>query len=282
MKALSYITLFIISLIVYGCDTMVTNVTPPQVDPELVIYGFISPDEPDIVIEVRRSMPIWSGGQLGNDTIANATVLLTDGTNQVQLPHQGGGRYSIRTSEYPLLPGGTYYLNVSTQEGEQANGQTTIPVEQVPIDSVVISKQPGPFGFTLDLINVYWRHTLAEKRFFQLFASVKLSDDDSLFSGFGSFGIHNEVLNSDQAVNGRITNTFSTSIGGGGEADSISLNIYLAHTDEAYYRYHLLRLGYSPSNPFREPTIMFENMTGARGVFASYRFYRYEMKLVGE
>lgn len=271
MKTLLTQLVLATSLMLTACDTMVTNVKPPQVEKELIVYSFISPDEPQITVEVRETMPIFSGSVSGNDTISNATVLLKQGGSQIQLPYVGEGKYRIMQGQFPLTPGLRYELEVTTPDGKRATAATTIPVERVNIDSFNLTQQAGPFGLTLDLLRVYWNDVSSSKNYFQLYTTSESSNEDTLFGDPGKFVLDNQVLDDEFVQNNRITTSFQTSLGLA-PGDTVGIEMILAHTDEAYYRYHLLRLNYSGSNPFSEPTVMFNNVVGGVGVFGSYRF----------
>lgn len=259
------------TLLLTACDSMVTNVSPPNVEEELIVYSFISPDEPQITVEVRKTMPIFSGSVSGNDTISNAIVLLKQGGSQIQLPYMGEGKYRILQSQFPLAAGLRYELEVTTPDGKKVTAATTVPVERVNIDSFNLTQQAGPFGLTLDLLRVYWNDLPSAKNYYQLYTTSESTGEDTIFGDPGKFVLDNQVLDDEFVQNNRITTSFQTSLGLA-QGDTVGIEMILAHTDEAYYRYHLLRLNYSGSNPFSEPTVMFNNVNGGVGVFGSYRF----------
>lgn len=267
-----------VSILLTACDTMVTNVTPPNVDQELIVYSFISPDEPFITVEVRKTMPIFSGSVSGNDTISNATVILKQGGSQIQIPYFEEGKYRIQQGQFPLTAGLRYELEVTTPDGKRATAATTIPVEMASIDSFNLSQQAGPFGFTLDLIRVYWNDVSSAKNYYQLYTTSESTNEDTIFGDPGKFVLDNQVLDDEFAQNNRITTSFQTSLGLS-PGDTAGVELILAHTDEAYYRYHRLRLNYSGSNPFSEPTVMFNNVNGGVGVFGSYRYTKRIVKV---
>lgn len=266
------------SVLITACDTMVTNVTPPNVEQELIVYSFISPDEPHITVEIRKTMPIFSGSVSGSDTIANATVVLKQGGSQMQIPYIGNGKYRMLQSQFPLSAGLRYELEVTTPDGKRVTAATTIPVEKPTIDSFNLSQQAGPFGLTLDLLRVYWNDVSSSKNYYQLYTTSESTNEDSLFGDPGKFVLDNQVLDDEFAQNNRITTSFQTSLGLS-PGDTAGIEMILAHTDEAYYRYHLLRLNYSGSNPFSEPTVMFNNVNGGVGVFGSYRYNKRTFKV---
>lgn len=269
-----YIQIFIVPAILASCDTMVTNVKVPDVEPQLIVYSFLSPENQNIVVEVRRTMPIFKGSREGNDTVTNATVRIIQGGNQQLIPYTSKGQYRLPQSSFPLVPGLTYRIEVSTPQGERVTGTTTIPTSIVAIDSVNLSTQRGPFGFDLDLLQIRWIDNPAEKNYYQLYSAYTSASEDT-FLNIPSFvsEIDNQVLSDDLSRNNVMSATVQTSLGLSA-GDTTLVDVVLAHTDEAYYRYHTLRLNYSGNNPFSEPTIMFNNVTGGVGVVASYRMYK--------
>lgn len=269
-----YIQIFIVPAILASCDTMVTNVQVPDVEPQLIVYSFLSPENQNIVVEVRRTMPIFKGSREGNDTVTNATVRIIQGGNQQLIPYTSKGQYRLPQSSFPLVPGLTYRIEVSTPQGERVTGTTTIPTSIVAIDSVNLSTQRGPFGFDLDLLQIRWIDNPAEKNYYQLYSAYTSASEDT-FLNIPSFvsEIDNQVLSDDLSRNNVMSATVQTSLGLSA-GDTTLVDVVLAHTDEAYYRYHTLRLNYSGNNPFSEPTIMFNNVTGGVGVVASYRLYK--------
>jgi hypothetical protein len=269
-----YIQIFIVPAILASCDTMVTNVKVPDVEPQLIVYSFLSPENQNIVVEVRRTMPIFKGSREGNDTVTNATVRIIQGGNQQLIPYTSKGQYRLPQSSFPLVPGLTYRIEVSTPQGERVTGTTTIPTSIVTIDSVNLSTQRGPFGFDLDLLQIRWIDNPAEKNYYQLYSAYTSASEDTLLN-IPSFvsEIDNQVLSDELSRNNIMSATVQTSLGLSA-GDTTLVDVVLAHTDEAYYRYHTLRLNYSGNNPFSEPTIMFNNVTGGVGVVASYRMYK--------
>lgn len=263
-----------------SCDSMVTNVTPPKVDPQLVVYSFLSPEDENILVEVRRTMPIFSGSRSGNDTVTNATVKIIRGNLEQLIPHAGKGQYIIDQTNFPLMPGQTYRIEVTTPLGESVIGSTTIPLALVDIDSVTVSQQRGPFGFTIDLLQMKWSDNPTEKNFYQVYtAYTPFFEDSSIAPGGNFLDIDNQVIADELARNNTMSLTVQTSFGAE-IGDTTKIDVVLANTDEAYYRYHLLRLNYAGNNPFSEPTVMYNNVTGGVGVVASYRKTKRSLNLV--
>jgi hypothetical protein len=280
MKISFKIFAFVAMLCLMACDSMVTNVTPPKVEPKLVVYAFLSPDETEIAVHVRRSLPIWSGNSsLGNDTVADAVVRLSNGFTEVLIPYDAEGIYRLPQSAFPLQAGETYLLRVSTSQGEVVTGSTRIPERQVFIDTIVYTRQPGPFGFSDDVFNVRWTDLPGGDNHYMLSVTLEQEGLDSVFSDFFGFLVFSDVFQSRDAINGRLNALVNASFFGE-QGDTIRLYFNLAYTDRDYYRYHSLRLNYTGNSPFSEPTIMFENVQGGTGVVASYRNTRVVYEIV--
>jgi len=266
--------------VITSCDSMVTNVVPPKVDPQLVVYSFLSPEEENITVEVRRTMPIFSGSRSGNDTVANATVKIIHGSTEQLIPYVGKGQYILKQTNFPLTPGQTYRIEVSVPSGELVKGSTTIPISLVSIDSVNLSQQRGPFGFTIDLLQLKWMDNSAEKNYYQVYtAYTPFSEDSTIVPSSDFLEIDNQVIADELARNNQMSLSVQTSLNSE-IGDTTKIDVVLANTDEAYYRYHILRLNYAGNNPFSEPTVMFNNVTGGVGVVASYRKTKRTLELV--
>lgn len=259
--------------ILSACESTVTNVTPPQVDPELVVFGFISPEADSILIEVRMTTPVFTGGDLNNDRVSDATVLLKSPSNSLVIPYTTNGRYVVHKSQFPLSPGTIYALEVTTPRGHLATASTRIPIAVPTIDSIQAYSIPQGFGESLQMNRAFWQDSPSETNFYRVMSrSVQPNGNGDT----SYFTLDNAML-SDESKNGLRLNGSVEYYGF--EPDSIQSfrDIVLLSTDEAYYKYHVKRLNYTGTNPFEEPLPMFDNIDGGVGCFSSYRFSRYNI-----
>jgi len=270
MKAYRYSTLFGLTLILQltSCISIVTDVELPKVDPVLVVYGFISPDEPEINIRVGRSLPIYSRPIAGSDTVADAEVMLYCEGRSIRIPYKSSSWYSLPSSAFLLPPGSVCSLVVTTPRGERVTGQTLIPTQSAAVVRYEVG-QIREFDFTEDFVQVFWDDLPGSDDYYHLIArelSVDITGDTSRYVQ------SNQVVDTRDARNGQFSARIPVYLFNGNGGDSLKLDVGLATTGRDYYRYHLLRLNYIGDNPFAEPTVMHRNVEGGEGVFAAYRF----------
>lgn len=268
------IYLFLIGLFfLSACESTVTNVTPPQVDPELVVFSFLSPEADSILVEVRMTTPVFAGGNLENDRVNDATVILRGNGSAITLPNTVNGRYVISKNAFLLSPGFTYTLEVSTPRGHRATANSRIPLSNPVIDSMQEYTVPLGFGEFSTLSRIYWQDAGAESNFYRI---ISRSVQPGSFNDTSYFNVDNAML-TDESKNGqRLSGSVEFY---SFEEDSIQSlrDILLLTTDEPYFRYHEKRLNYTGTNPFEEPLPMHDNIDGGVGCFSSYRLSRYKV-----
>lgn len=260
-------------LLLSACESTVTNVTPPQVDPELVVFSFISPEADSILVEVRMTTPVFTGGNLNNDRVSDATVILRSAATSITLPYTVNGRYVVPKSAYPLTPGTTYTLEVTTPRGHRATATSRMPLSNPTIDSMQEYTVPIGFGESSTFSRIFWQDTGGETNFYRIMSRSVQSGS----FGDTSYYIVDNALLTDETKNGQ---RMSGSVEFYSyEEDSIQSlrDILLLSTDEPYFKYHAKRLNYTGNNPFEEPLPMYDNIDGGVGCFSSYRLSRYKI-----
>lgn len=271
MYKLTYIGLFLATLMLVACESNVTNVSPPQVDPELVVFSFISPEEDSILVEVRMTTPIFSGGDLSKDRVMDAQVRLKAvGGAEVVLPHQGNGRYMIASSAFQLQAGQQYQLKVHTPSGFQASAFTTVPLENPAISAIDTFTVPAGFGFNVHLARASWLD-LAGKQYYRLCSRQLYStpNGDSLYSI-----LDNSLLSDSQKDGQLLQATVEYFPRENDSLQTVNNELLLLTTDENYYKYHQRRFQYTGDNPFEEPLPMYDNIDGGTGCFGSFRLQK--------
>lgn len=155
MKRFSLRIFLIISLLtVLSCDDWLDRPVDisnlPQYSPKLLVYSFISPDEP-IQVHVERVEPLlYNSAKPANaDSVlllSDAHVLLTDEqTGQsVALQPDTSGLYVVpEGQQFEVLPGHGYALQVSHAELPTATARTVVPHGNFDIPEVVLMGQGG-------------------------------------------------------------------------------------------------------------------------------------------
>ncbi len=258
----------ILAIVVSACESTVTNVTPPDVDPELVVFSFISPESDSILVEVRMTTPVFKGGDLNEDRVSDATVTLATSGSSVVLPYTNNGRYVLAADQFSITPGTSYILTVTTPRGHRAQATTTVPVNLPVIDSVSEFSQPIGFGEFVELIRVYWQDASNEQNNYRL---VSRSVSPSSQGGDTSYFIMANALLTDESKNGlqmsATVENYYTLV----DSTENLKDVLLLNTDVNYHKYHVKRINYTGSNPFEEPLPMHDNIDGGVGCFSSYR-----------
>jgi hypothetical protein len=277
MKTSHFLALPLLLVVLHlsSCESIVTDVELPKADPVLTVYGFVSPDEPHINIRVGRSMPIYTRPVTGSDTVADAVVTLYCDGRSVQIPYRGQSWYSVPTGSFPIPPGSTCSLVVTTPRGERVTGQTLIPNQFAAVVRSELVQVEDPFGFNQDFVQVFWDDLPGTDDYYHFIAR-----EVSIFSGDTNRYVQaSEVIDSRDARNGQFSARIPVYLNGGTPGDSAHFELALATTGRDYYRYHLLRLDYFGDNPFAEPTVMHRNVEGGEGVFAGYRCKSVRLKI---
>ncbi len=130
MKILSTLaTLILTALSLTSCvkesdDILIQN------DPKLVVECYLNPTDTEITAIVNENRPIdgeGSGDRGKVNPVVNATVLLSDGSNEVALSNTKNNTYKIAAARFKLVAGRTYTLKVSAPGLPATEATCTIP-----------------------------------------------------------------------------------------------------------------------------------------------------------
>lgn len=151
MKRFSLRIFLIISILtVLSCDDWLDRPVSisdlPQYSPKLLVYSFISPDEP-IQVHVERVEPLlYNSAKPANadsvQLLPDAHVLLTDEHtgHSIALQPDASGLYVVpEGQQFEVLPGHGYALQVSHAELPTATARTVVPHGNFDIPEVVFS-----------------------------------------------------------------------------------------------------------------------------------------------
>ena len=290
-----------------GCGSLRQEVEPKGItqQPEAIVVAcFISPQDTVLAARVTRSSPVLGvNGQVGAD-IANAVVVLSDGSRSVQLrPARYTTNYGYPTtyfrasaSSLPILVGKTYTLTVQAPDGRSVKATCTVPaavpVEQITIDSSITTD----FGERRKEYHarLRWRDPAGQPNFYRVAGSNQYSQrrtirnpttgvvSDTLIGYTEAWRFDGSQISTDATrdgqtiVSGRgLLPPFSYSRINGvlvSRPPSGRLDGYLLNVDENYYRYHdgVARQNEVRDNPFAEPVPIPTNIQGGLGCFGAY------------
>ena len=269
MKKLTYIFLLASIALLSACERDVTGVEVPKVNPELVVFSFISPEEFHIKVNVSLSRPIF-GKPTPNANVNNAVVTLSNANGQkVTLPYADTiAAYYTNQNVMPIEPGKTYTLEVE-YSNYKTKATCTVPLSKPEVTEIITTKladpnsgNNGPFY----IYNYKFNDVASKKNYYRVMTQY--------YSAPGSWGpgYYSEICGSFYDDEGFEGKTIS------GKCEDYSFSsienkryFFLLNTDVHYYEYMRRRVNYFGDDPFSEPSPQYNNMIGGLGVFASYR-----------
>lgn len=259
-----------------SCETDAT-VDIPETKPKLVLTSFISPQDTEIVVRVKRSNPIFQSYDVNTSaSVANAAVTITDGNTTMQLNYNSNYEYyGVSATLFPITGGTTYTLTVTTPEGETASAKTTVPA--LPVAAMNIS-----YSYMLEdsnaniVVRKYtfdndWADFSGQTDRYRLVATQlvvnSLSPNDTMVFSTGESMLTDEN-NDGGTIRSKIVTLHNEYQG---SSDLIGYDFYLIRSSPEYYLYHESLFNYTSGDPFSEPSIIYTNITGGLGVFGSYQ-----------
>jgi hypothetical protein len=299
--------LLILLLAVSACESLVTEVSPdklPDTESKLVVQSFIAPQTSRIIVVVSESVPLFGESTGTLKVVANATVKISDGSREVTMRYDStGSSYSVDRTRFNIVAGKTYHLTVSDAT-RSTKATCTVPLNTVNIKSYVIDTVYSENALNPDTtitVKMTWDDIAGEANFYRLRSFLELEysvvDGDSpenfkerrirnRFNVDWDRSIGRNDYQSDINLDGTV---FSSPIGRftlpsamtyqlpGGETYTvypkskiISLTLEVDNTEESYFKYHRSLQLRNTENPFSEPALIYTNITGGLGCFASY------------
>lgn len=270
-----------------ACEKEVTNIKLPSVPSKLVVTSFISPQDTRLRVYVLKSVPAISKSNLSSDDIRNASVHMSDGSKSVDfIYNEREHAYIADAKNLPIIPGNTYFLEVSDTEGRKTEASCTVPVNQnIALEIAIDSAKSQYSDFMEYYMIMKWQDTPGEINFYRTSAEIKIEQQQNTFYQPVYFDGYDLVTFADSRLDGA---RFSSPPGSIWKPSynpdypvTNTLYAYLLNTDEHYYRYHQsLRNNYNvDGNPFAEPVLIYSNMNGGLGVFGSYNRHAVTMPL---
>lgn len=282
------ITALLVCLSFAACEQDATNVDIPVIEPKLVVQSFISPQDTLIKVFVSLTRPVYNGNINNNGWITDADVKISDGLTTKQLLFDGlsGTKYTLHTSQMPIVAGKTYTLMVNTKDGRSAKATCTVPY---PADTASLTYKwdttanrddnVGQITRTVKL-NMSWNDIAGGVNYYRAGSFVRMVEtngtpEETLQTMYGpSYSDLQTDKNKDGqkiAMNDLSAEVYEQ-IGGtvmGFSFRPIGIRVYLLSCDENYYKYHKTAVN-NGGDPFSEPTLVFSNVQGGLGCFGAY------------
>lgn len=295
IQIIPVLLLFIITAC-YDESTFHTQIDLPATPAKIIVFGYLSPENDSIRIYVGKSKSINNTGYNPQE-IENAEVTLScDGKimkapwyrsimintgydslwNRIPCMYYERG-YKVAVRDFPLIEGKQVSLTVKTDLGT-VTSSCIIPENVTVNPSISKVWMNTNSGYSDELnVNVLLGNWANTQEFFHFYAEC--GEYDPLFpthgrSAFdlksGSEFIAHKPSNS-QYLNYRLNKSYYPD--SDEEESKDSIYIYLAKTDEAYYKFNTTFRNFEDidGNPFAEPIIVYSNIKGGLGVFCAYR-----------
>lgn len=305
-----YILCLFLSLLLTACESLVTDVDKadlPQVESKLVVQCFISPQAARINVVVTESVPLFAEPDLKGGVIPNAIVKISDGSREAVIPFDTTNQlYSVDKGALPILPGKTYFLSV-TNGVRSVNATCTVPASAVvPASYKIDTSYSGSLSSqdTSLTVKFTWKDIAGQTNYYRVRASLDLEysvpEETSSTPGqfvekrvknrfnfnwddtIGRTDFRNDVNLDGADFNspiGRVRLPHPLSYNGTNgvvytsypKSKIVSVTMEVYNTDEHYFKYHRsVQTRGDSDNPFVEPSLIYTNIEGGLGCFASY------------
>lgn len=303
MKTISILLLILTVLI--SCETLVNDIPAsrlPGTTSKLVVYSFISPQDPAINVVVSESIPIFSDSDAKEGIIEDALVKMSDGSNEVVLPYDKSTElYHIDQRKFKILASKTYKLSVS-HGGRDITAICTVPEKSPVIKSyeldTLVTPNPTLGQDTALILKVYWQDIPTDSNYYRVAAIAEFeynvpdpqthekrirNESDFIWevtSGHGEWqsdrGLEGSIFSSPL---GRIPIPSLSTLKSKDETTKpfypqsrlISIKMLVCNTDIHYFKYHRsLQQRLDTENPFTEPSCIYGNINGGLGCFGAY------------
>jgi hypothetical protein len=179
-----------VSSLLSACIKTLDEKDMPKIETKLVIGGYISPQDTIVKIFVGKSVPIYQKSDQMfnvNPPISDASVLLSgNGLSTSLLYDEKLSSYTVSTSHFPIAPGATYHLIVSTPAGLYAEAETTVPSTinsslTFRMDTVETSSTYGYSGKSLQ-ISVWWDDIQNQDNYYRIYGEIGALYDSTYYN----------------------------------------------------------------------------------------------------
>ena len=257
----------------------------PETKPELVIHGFLNPNDSIHKIQVTSTFP--SIGKVDDKPkfVNNALVKLIHREDTVTLRfqlHPDTPFYFVDAKDFSLKHGERYELYAEAVGFESVRAATTLPDTIVTDFDYELSRVPSGAQDSTFYLRLSWKELNDKQNYYCVRAGI-------IDSVLGVSGIRaltypfffNTALYEGNSVNGSliISNRAQALLYAQTAVVSRTISISLLTVDSPYFLYHKSIEGYSIIDPFKQPSNIFTNITNGKGVFCSYRETYYSFKL---
>lgn len=275
-----------IALTIMSCEKTVEDIDLPEVEKQLVVYSFLSPENDTVFVEVSHSEPFFGQDQYQNNSnfVTDADVRFThDGTEEKLQYDNLENRYYLPVSGFKIETGKLYRIKAKAPEMDAVSSQCIVPSE-APTNLQLLETDATDNMYGEIQLKFSFTDIPNEKNYYRIILYMKdiTFTGDTIWTESGQHWENMVNVFSDENRDGNTiaVRTFHYNVFSKTEID---FKVVLMSVDEHYYHFFdkLNKAYANDGNPFSEPVIPYSNIENGLGVFAAYSSYtrRFTVKL---
>jgi len=271
-----YLLLFLIPILLFSCEEMVTNVDVPQSESHFVIHAYLSPEDSVVTVSVSKSSPVFGNSDTDTSWLSMAQVFI----NGYELPRVFGSGYtfSAPADSFSVVAGNGYTVALHVDNELVCSGSCTVPLtrnESFSFDGLDSVQIDGFDGYTYYEYYMLFSFTdiAGELNFYRIGAELSYIDNYSgdtlqymIYPQSEQF--IRDIQFDGENYSGRLQFDYMESF-----ADLESLKLVFITSDDNYYFYHRAILSQNGDDPFSEPVIIPTNVDNGLGCISGLRMF---------
>jgi len=263
MKNILIIILF--ALMLASCEKP-SNIKVPNVDPELVVAGFIAPNEDSLMLKLTWTTPIYNH-PVDYDNLSeneqNADVSFIDNGNITKLNYDTMRKCYVAVNTHYSI-GDEIKLSIKVKDYDELTAKCSIPKEPKYELSYKGIKVIDRGDYTERLLQFNFVCKASEPISYYRIKMMSYSTQNNYSDEYELSLYENEflTLSPNQEV------TLNANYHWNGSVDSI--RYYIINCSEDYYKYHKSVENYQGDDFFVEPSIIYDNIENGIGSFSAF------------
>jgi hypothetical protein len=278
---------FVIPLSFWACSDLVSDLELPDSEPKIVLHSFISPADSAVMVVLTWSNPINSNQDHFNPNIIdNAEVSINekDKASFMLTFYPERKFYTLSTDVFPIQAGKEYEIKVVLPDGQRAEAECYVPHinESLEInDFKFVNYNEWEKSFQVEYTfqdpgvteNYYFSTSYLDSKYFDYYNYEWVYYSEQLWIISGNKFIHAKGEVPQVFLIRAETYMYEEEQGNVGDEEDRYIRVVLLTTDKHYYSYHKDLENYYPDDFLSEPTHIYSNVKGGRGVFAGYNMF---------
>jgi hypothetical protein len=273
-RSRKYTIILILLFVLSGCEKLV-RYNAPEYNQKLVVNSFLSPSDSVYNVSVTSNQPVYM--IVDHEEVPGIiSGTISDGTNEVPLVKKGPG-YHFWPEDMPLIPGTTYTLKLSSENGLNVEASSTIPEVKdfmMKIDTLSVTHEGYYDSWKEFRVNTEFTDDPEEINYYSIigsFMGYKTNEKLEVHSFKEKLWFEESYLKDNRKDAENRIKRSAWLMRSSAYYDSAFVTVYLLNTEESYYLYHKSLEKYGQGdNPFSEASPVYSNIEGGLGIFTSY------------